>query len=74
MMKPDQKDVAPSPPEFPVASGAQPDGVRRRPQEAEHSGAAGVAGTERRPGRLAEWDQRVSYCAATLVSSSGRSV
>jgi hypothetical protein len=74
MMKPDQKDEAPGPPAWPAASGDQPDGGERHPQEAKQSGAAGVAGTERRPGRLAELDQRVSYSAATLVSSSGRNV
>ncbi len=71
MMKPNEHE-APGQPLISAASGDQPNGERRRPQEAKQSGAAGVAGTERRPGRLAEWDQRVSYCAATLTSSSGR--
>jgi hypothetical protein len=68
------KKVAPGPPARPVASGDQPDGEKRRPQEAKQSGAAGVAGTERRPGRLAEWDQLIGYCAAMLAFSSGRDV
>ena len=66
------EDIAPGPPTLPVASGDQPDGEKRRPQEAKHRGAAGVAGTVRRPGRLAELDQLVSYCDALLASASGR--